>query len=88
MSILSKNTHLKLVVNNSKLIDQRSELFNKGKELINDRLKIQAEIKALKKIDIQLADKLMSIEKQLIKMRGKTNVIKRTGNNKDGEPVR
>lgn len=72
MSTLPKKKirHLKLVVNNGTLIDEKQELIEKQQALINSKLDLQFNINILTKRMQPITNQIFEIEKQLDKMRG------------------
>ena len=72
MSTLPKKKirHLKLVVNNGTLIDEKQELIEKQQALLNSKLDLQFNINILTKRMQPITNQIFEIEKQLDKMRG------------------
>lgn len=75
MSTLPKKkiVHLKLVVDNGVLIDEKQELIEKQQALINSKIELQFNINLLNKRMEPITSQIFKLEKQLDKIRGIKN---------------
>lgn len=81
---MTKKTKLRLVVNNGQLMDCTKSLHEEQVLLISDLIKLQNKIKADKLKEAQMANKITSIEDQILTIKGEIYGIRTKPNGSSG----